>query len=236
MANPRQFNQTGLRRRIPKWHWRDQTFGSRFWRSWFQMMLNLDMFFADDDGKKPWPPLSPFLLFYFAKYHVRQSDYFSSNKQTKNPPSQYPLLKNSWWIHEKSMMKKKSIKYKKIIDYRTTRHPSYVLKYDYIISSYYNFNQFNVFFPVRGWCIFFPFINDWIPIFKNWDIHYYYIKILRLKRIKIPYLVEMIFYSMRGFFYRSTFCTFCTLCFSVWCKYPDCTSCTVTVLNFVMKS
>ena len=107
--------------------------------------------------KKPWPPISPFLLFYFAKYHVRQSDYFSSNKQTKNP-SQYPLLKNSWWIHEKSMMKK-SIKYKKIIDYWTTRHPSYVLKYDYIISSYYNFNQFNVFFPVCGWCIFFPFIK-----------------------------------------------------------------------------
>ena len=53
VENPRQFNQTGLRRRIPKWHWRDQTFGSGFWRSWFQMMLNLDMFFADDDGKNP---------------------------------------------------------------------------------------------------------------------------------------------------------------------------------------
>ena len=96
--------------------------------------------------KKPWPPISPFLLFYFAKYHVRQSDYFSSNKQTKKtipiPPFK-KFMMNSWEKHDE----KKSIKYKKIIDYWTTRHPSYVLKYDYIISSYYNFNQFNVFFP-----------------------------------------------------------------------------------------
>lgn len=58
-------------------------------------MMNLDMFRSDDEKKNDPDLLSPFLAsFYFAKYHVRlESDYFSSNKQTKNPI--LPLLKNS---------------------------------------------------------------------------------------------------------------------------------------------
>lgn len=158
VENPRQFNQTGLRRRIPKWHWRDQTFGSGFWRSWFQMMLNLDMFFAADDGKRTLTSSLPFLALLFCKISC-QTKWLFFFKQTNKKPIPIPPFKkfmmNSWEKHDE----KKSIKYKKIIDYWTTRHPSYVLKYDYIISSYYNFNQFNVFFPVRGWCIFFPFIK-----------------------------------------------------------------------------
>ena len=109
LENPRQFNQTGLRRRIPKWHWRDQTFGSGFWRSRFQMM-NLDIFRWQK--KTPTSSSSPFLLFYFAKYHVRQSDYFSStNKQKK--PNPIPLLKNSLFTEKKSMMKNKVLSTKK---------------------------------------------------------------------------------------------------------------------------
>ena len=106
LENPGQFNQTGLRRRIPKWHWRDQTFGSGFWRSWFQMMLNLDMFFADDDGKNPDLP-SPLSCSFILQNIMSDKViiFLQTNKQKK--PSQYPLLKNSWWIHEKSMMKKK---------------------------------------------------------------------------------------------------------------------------------
>jgi len=58
-------------------------------------MMNLDMFRSDDEKKMTPTSSPPFLAsFYFAKYHVRlESDYFSSNKQTKNPI--LPLLKNS---------------------------------------------------------------------------------------------------------------------------------------------
>lgn len=100
----------------------------------------------------------PFLALLFCKISC-QTKWLFFFKQTNKKPIPIPPFKkfmmNSWEKHDE----KKSIKYKKIIDYWTTRHPSYVLKYDYIISSYYNFNQFNVFFPVRGWCIFFPFIK-----------------------------------------------------------------------------
>ena len=88
----------------------------------------------------------PFLALLFCKISC-QTKWLFFFKQTNKKPIPIPPFKkfmmNSWEKHDE----KKSIKYKKIIDYWTTRHPSYVLKYDYIISSYYNFNQFNVFFP-----------------------------------------------------------------------------------------
>jgi len=58
------------------------------------MMLNLDMFFADDDGKNPDLP-SPLSCSFILQNIMSDKViiFLQTNKQKK--PSQYPLLKNS---------------------------------------------------------------------------------------------------------------------------------------------
>jgi len=58
------------------------------------MMLNLDMFFADDDGKNPDLPSPLSCSFILQNIMSDKVIIFLQTNKQKNP-SQYPLLKNS---------------------------------------------------------------------------------------------------------------------------------------------
>lgn len=78
------------------------------------MMLNLDMFFADDDGKNPDLP-SP-LSCSFILQNIMSDKVIIFLQQTKKTQPNTPFKKFSFHREEKHD-EKKSIKYKKIIDY-----------------------------------------------------------------------------------------------------------------------